>query len=297
MNKLRWLGAVCTFFIAVLSTSANAALIQAFQGTGNYGLEVTALGFGGSSTNDSITNGTLNLASYSGSAMAVQAYLYAYDSNNPGTVTGSFNGQSLLGGTAIGPNGTAAGFATLYSYRWDVTNLMVPGVTNYSWSFAEVADQFNQQGHNISMAVLAVVYSDLSLPTSTATIIDGMEYIGITNPDTKAVSFLNLPAGSNKLYAATYFDDGMNTGETISFNGSLVGGPLDKNLSLNGSLTQMSGTSATGTNVMSITTGADQFGWGLAAALTTPVPIPPALWLFGSGLLGLIGIARRKKAA
>lgn len=27
------------------------------------------------------------------------------------------------------------------------------------------------------------------------------------------------------------------------------------------------------------------------------VPVPPALWLFGSGLLGLIGIARRKKAA
>jgi len=28
----------------------------------------------------------------------------------------------------------------------------------------------------------------------------------------------------------------------------------------------------------------------------TVVPISPALWLFGSGLLGLIGIARRKKA-
>jgi hypothetical protein len=27
------------------------------------------------------------------------------------------------------------------------------------------------------------------------------------------------------------------------------------------------------------------------------VPLPPALWLFGSGLLGLIGMARRKKAA
>jgi hypothetical protein len=27
------------------------------------------------------------------------------------------------------------------------------------------------------------------------------------------------------------------------------------------------------------------------------VPIPAAAWLFGSGLLGLIGIARRKKAA
>jgi hypothetical protein len=31
--------------------------------------------------------------------------------------------------------------------------------------------------------------------------------------------------------------------------------------------------------------------------VVSPVPIPAAVWLFGSGLLGLIGIARRKKAA
>ena len=30
---------------------------------------------------------------------------------------------------------------------------------------------------------------------------------------------------------------------------------------------------------------------------TSIVPIPPVIWLFGSGLLGLAGIARRKKAA
>jgi hypothetical protein len=29
----------------------------------------------------------------------------------------------------------------------------------------------------------------------------------------------------------------------------------------------------------------------------TVVPVPPAVWFFGSGLLGLIGLARRKKAA
>ena len=29
----------------------------------------------------------------------------------------------------------------------------------------------------------------------------------------------------------------------------------------------------------------------------TAVPVPAAVWLFGSGLIGLVGIARRKKAA
>ena len=42
-------------------------------------------------------------------------------------------------------------------------------------------------------------------------------------------------------------------------------------------------------------------GPSLAATLgidnITAVPVPAAFWLFGSGLLGLIGIARRKKAA
>ena len=31
--------------------------------------------------------------------------------------------------------------------------------------------------------------------------------------------------------------------------------------------------------------------------VTAPVPVPAAVWLFGSGLLGLVGIARRKKKA
>jgi len=31
--------------------------------------------------------------------------------------------------------------------------------------------------------------------------------------------------------------------------------------------------------------------------ITNPVPVPAAVWLFGSGLLGLVGVARRKKKA
>jgi len=41
---------------------------------------------------------------------------------------------------------------------------------------------------------------------------------------------------------------------------------------------------------------ANQVSMGFNYSISA-IPLPPALWLFGSGLLGLVGIARRKKAA
>ena len=35
----------------------------------------------------------------------------------------------------------------------------------------------------------------------------------------------------------------------------------------------------------------------LAAAAVSEVPLPGALWLFGSGLLALVGIGRRRNAS
>jgi hypothetical protein len=42
--------------------------------------------------------------------------------------------------------------------------------------------------------------------------------------------------------------------------------------------------------------GGDRVGLGEIAFSVSEIPIPAAVWLFGSGLLGLIGMARRKKA-
>jgi len=49
---------------------------------------------------------------------------------------------------------------------------------------------------------------------------------------------------------------------------------------------------------ISWTNNVPEFWHGFTVGVTEvqPVPVPAAVWLFGSGLIGLIGIARRKKA-
>ena len=42
--------------------------------------------------------------------------------------------------------------------------------------------------------------------------------------------------------------------------------------------------------------GAPRFDSMSMTASANPVPVPAAVWLFGSGLLGLVGVARRRKA-
>ena len=48
------------------------------------------------------------------------------------------------------------------------------------------------------------------------------------------------------------------------------------------------------TNNFQLVSGFDAGHWVRLEAETSIVPIPAAVWLFGSGLIGLIGIARRK---
>jgi len=71
----------------------------------------------------------------------------------------------------------------------------------------------------------------------------------------------------------------------------------DLGLDLNGwSLYAALGVSDDGTKIVGV--GTNPFGVQEAwyADIAT-VPLPAAVWLFGSGLLGLVGIARRKKVA
>ena len=67
------------------------------------------------------------------------------------------------------------------------------------------------------------------------------------------------------------------------------------------SLVETSFFTTAGTHTLSfsgLTTVGDHTGFFDAISINSvaPVPVPAAVWLFGSGLLGLIGVARRKQA-
>ena len=62
----------------------------------------------------------------------------------------------------------------------------------------------------------------------------------------------------------------------------------------NSALTNAGGTIGVDVTEVLLSGPAGLLGSGTITAPT--IPVPPAVWLFGSGFIGLIGIARRKKA-
>ena len=99
--------------------------------------------------------------------------------------------------------------------------------------------------------------------------------LAITNVTDVFYTSLTMPSTLNTIQIAMQYDE---IGGVGQFSGSY-------RLDLNGGF--ISPLSTISTNVV------NGF-WDIGTAETTVVPIPAAFWLFGSGLIGLIGLARRK---
>ena len=127
-----------------------------------------------------------------------------------------------------------------------------------------------------------------------------------------AISYTGDPFQNLAILQIAYFDAGGNgLGVDEVFANTI--GDLDYDLSVpqdgapNSDWTRMevSGIAPAGTAEAQIllihilTEGTPNGGsiwWDNANLTASPVPVPAAVWLFGSGLLGLVGVARRRKS-
>ena len=177
------------------------------------------------------------------------------------------------------------------------------GVTQLSVDVIDIGGgqvQFNFLNSGPSASSITDVYFDDGALLGIATLIDANEGIG----GDLGVDFMqgatpgNLPSGQNASppfeTTAGFLADsnspvpqsGVNPGEWLGIVFNLQPGSTFANV-----ITDLTdGTLRIGMHVQ------DFSGGGSESFVNNPVPIPAAVWLFGSGLLGLVGVARRYRA-
>lgn len=110
---------------------------------------------------------------------------------------------------------------------------------------------------------------------------DGIEgHAGLLLPDGFHDFVINFPSvvGEISFFVGSPFGNQVLTVNGVSFNVGSV--PFTKMLTLNASYLHI--------------TAEYPFTFDSLACAPFPIPLPPAVWLFGSGLLGLAGIRLRK---
>lgn len=103
--------------------------------------------------------------------------------------------------------------------------------------------------------------------------------------------FFNTSLGAQPWNAGATFTSNSQTNAVANLTGA--------SLALDGSAAIVSASAVSGWGFFAGTPYTEMFSldFSAGAVVASPVPVPAAVWLFGSGLLGLVGVARRKKSA
>lgn len=262
-------------------TPASGVLSTGYSLTGHVSAQVAAF-----PVPDTSATGSLAVTDVPGGARIARATVYANLYESPGTPSLEFAGQPLGGGAAAGAS------ATLSARKWDVTGL-VTGNGSYEATVAV------SEGVLYGVA-LVVVFEHTSLPPGAVLVNEGMVELAQAGTADAAATTFNVPdAGqgfaptpepvskdlAGRLTVWTGGDDlaggfPAGTGEQITLNGTVVGGPLDQNLGHAASLVRSATVPLTaGINTAAVTVPQqDWMGWGLAVLSVQTVDTVTLAW-------------------
>ena len=203
------------------------------------------------------------------------------------------NSASSAGSIDVAASPALSNFISTYgaaNLEWAVLGTQSSAVSpNKAGSNIAIASAANTPGNSSSVAQM-VVNNTLKTLTSGFAQDEGYLATGYTSGG-QAYAWANGSTIAGQVWGAGGYGD--NTGSTDLYGAGVLqdANPLGSVLTLFG----MTGNGGTGvvqsydlTDNLTLTTD--------GTLQIAPVPIPAAVWLFGSGLLGLIGVGRRRSA-
>ena len=218
----------------------------------------------------------------------------AFDTTT-GAGVGTINPFFFLGDTpGSGPN-TSVAYPLGLTFQVIDTIGTIVGTMQFSWNGASDYVSIVLDGSGLFASFPAMVAGG---PTTTASGVgalpatDGLNY-GTTKtpifyplgPTPVAMTSYNTGIGCDGITLATQVN-----AYTITTNMASVG-TCTTGMSDDG----IGGDPMTSTRFSSYSANFDFTSIHFDSLVQMPVPVPPAAWLFGSGLLGIMGLARRKK--
>src|SRR3989441_397590 len=171
--------------------------------------------------------------------------------------------------------------------------------STFDGNVAATVAAFPAAGASAPSGSLVVVFSNASLPLGRVVVNDGAQDFNNAGVGAGNATLFNAFAGPAAVWIHTGADNTIQSNETISLNGTVIGGPIDENIGGFASLFQLFGTAVNGLNTVTINSSqGDVFDWDIAVLQTSPgpsaAPQPGTLLLLGPGLVALGRLAWRR---